>query len=78
MQESLARWLRIRATEEDLSVSRFVASLLAREMRHSGDYEQAQQRALSRLPRALRAGAHDTTSTYPKRDEIYDRPIFRR
>ena len=73
MDEELARWIRVRAAEEQISVSRFLALLVRERMEHGRAYEAAKRHSLSLRPVALK---HD--GAYPTREEIHDRPVLRR
>ncbi len=73
LPEDLARWLRVRAAENERSVSRWVAELLAR-MRHQEDeYEVAMKQALAVKPRKMEW----VDGRKPTREELHDRPSFR-
>ena len=50
LPDDLARWLRVRAAENERSVSRWVAELIDRARRQEDAYEVAMQRALSVEP----------------------------
>ena len=73
LPEDLARWLRVRAAENERSVSRWVAELLAG-MRHQEDeYEVAMKQALAVKPRKMEW----VDGRKPTREELHDRPSFR-
>jgi len=72
MAEEVARWVRIRAAEKEMSVSRYVGDILRRTMSESEAYREAMERNLARKPKPISSGA------YPSREELYGRPIFRR
>jgi len=72
LDESVARWARIRAARENTSVSRFVGELLRAQMVEEEGYEAAMQRYLARRPVRLKAAGG-----YPRRDELHDRPRVR-
>ena len=68
LPEDIARWLRVKAAENDRSVSRWIAELLAGMQRQEDEYEVAMKRYLAMKPRKLewpdgrrptRAGLHD-------------------
>ena len=44
LEEEVAKWARLKAAEENTSVSRLVGRMLEREMRMSGEYWQAFER----------------------------------
>ena len=73
LPEDLARWLRVRAAEDDRSVSGWVADLLAG-MRHQDDnYEVAMKEALTIKPWKMEW----VDGRRPTRDELHDRAGFR-
>ena len=74
LKENVARWARVKAAEQDKSLSRFLADKLEAEMKHESDYEAARKRFASIKPVRLR----EPGEKLPTRDEIYDRKIFRR
>ena len=74
LDETLARWARVKAAEQDKSLSRFLADLLEERMRHESDYEAARRRFKAGKPFAFR----EPGKKLPTRDEIYDRKVFRR
>lgn len=73
LPEDLARWVRIRAAENDRSVSRWVAEMLERTRRREDEYEIAMEQFLSRKPWKMewRDGRR------PTREELYDRAGLR-
>ena len=72
LEEEVARWARIRAAYENISVSRLVGEMLKEEMIKEENYEKAMSRYLLRKSiRISRSGK------YPKRDELYDRKSLR-
>jgi hypothetical protein len=74
LDETVARWARVKAAEQDKSLSRFLAELLEDRMRREADYQAARRRFGAGKPFAFRKPGEKM----PKRDEIYDRKIFRR
>jgi len=72
-EETFAK-ARIRAAERNLSLSRFMSELLARELRHNDAYEAAYRGWRAARPFALKGAPQ----RYPKREELYDRPVLRR
>jgi len=72
MEEEVAYWVRVRAAEQEMSVSRYVGELLKKSMKESDDYREAMRRNLARKPRPLSSAA------YPCREELHDRPVLRR
>lgn len=69
----LARWLRVRAAENERSVSRWVAELIDRRRRPEDAYEVAMQRALSVEPCKMEW----VDGRKPTRQELHDRAGFR-
>lgn len=74
LDEETVRLARIRAAERDMSLSRFVGDALRRELRHDDEYEAAYRAWRARKPFPLKGGPQP----YPKREELYDRPVLRR
>ena len=74
LDEETARLARIRDAERDMSLSRFIGEALRRELRHADDYEAAYRAWRARKPFPLKGAPQP----YPKREELYDRPVFRR
>ena len=74
LPEDVARWLRVRAAEDDLSVSGWIAGLLGRMRREEDEYELAMRCALAREPATLVW----PEGRRPTREELYDRPVLRR
>ena len=73
LPEDLARWLRVRAAENNRSVSRWVAELLAGMRRQEDEYEVAMKQALAVKPRKMEW----VDGRKPPREELHDRPSFR-
>ncbi|MEE9232043.1 MAG: hypothetical protein V3U07_01170 [Nitrospirales bacterium] len=73
LDEAVARWARIRAAEQETSVSRFVGELLRRNMVEEDSYHVGMQSYLSQTPRPLRKSRRP----YPRRQELYDRRSLR-
>lgn len=73
MDEEVARWARVKAAEQDKSLSKFIADLLSRDMHKQRSYEAAMESYLSDAPGSIRS-----SGKYAKRDELYDRPVLRR
>jgi hypothetical protein len=72
VSEEAARWARVRAAERNISLSRFLGELLDERMRADDAYAAAMERFLGRKRVALGGGP------YPRREELYDRPVLRR
>jgi len=75
LDEDTAARARVHAAERDMSLSRYVGEVLREQMRKSDDYEQAMQRFLAKGPFEELTGP---PQRYPKREELYDRPVLRR
>lgn len=69
MDEEVARWARIKAAEEDTSVSRLVGEMLREKMTNEQSYHSSMRRYLSRKPRQLSKPG----TRYPTREEIHER-----
>ena len=75
LPEETALWLRVRAAEQDRSVSRWLAEMLEGMRRHEDDYEVAMERFLARArePRMLEWA----DGRRPTREELHDRAGLR-
>ena len=73
LPEDLARWLRVKAAEDDRSVSRWIAELLEGRRRQEDEYEAAMERYLAIKPRKIEWPG----GRRPTREELYDRPGLR-
>jgi hypothetical protein len=67
LEETVARWARIKAAEQDTSVSHLVGQMLKERMQAETGYEAARKRYLSAKSRVISAGR------YPRRDELHER-----
>jgi hypothetical protein len=67
VDDEVAKWARIRAAEENTSVSRLVGDLLRDQMRQRQRFEQARRQF-----RALRSGVI-SNAPCPTREELHDR-----
>ena len=74
LDDETAAWARVHAARREMSLSRFVGELLQISMRESREYDSAMRRYLSRGPFRLKGPAQ----RYPRREELYDRPVLRR
>jgi hypothetical protein len=70
LDSELARWARHQAAEEDISLSKFLARLLEREMRQTAAYWKAYE-DWKKLPRDL-GGEIDASKRFT-RDEAHER-----
>lgn len=75
LDEDTATRARMQAAERNMSLSRYIGEVLRKELRHADEY-QAAYRAWreDRKPWPLKG----PPVRYPKREELYDRPVFRR
>jgi hypothetical protein len=71
LEESLARWTRIEAARQELSVSRFLATILEQRKQGRDRYAAAMKRALARKPFPKSNGK------YLSREEVHDRDGLR-
>ena len=69
LDENLARWARIKAAENDTSVSRLLADQLEKQMARDSEYERAKERFLSTSGKRLRS----QNTPYPQRDTLHER-----
>jgi hypothetical protein len=74
LDEKTAAWTRVHAARRNLSVSRFVGEVLREHMRESRKYNAAMKRYLALKPFPLTG----RPQRYPKREDLYDRPVLRR
>ena len=74
LDDETLRLARVRAAEREMSLSRFIGEMLRKELRHEGAYEAAYRAWRARKPFPLKG----TPQPYPKREELYDRPVLRR
>ncbi len=68
LKEEVAYWARIKAAEENTSVSRLVGELLQQKMLDEQSYELAMQQYLAQTPKILKKHAE----AYPRREDLYD------
>ena len=73
LPEDVARWLRVKAAEDDRSVSRWICELLERRRHREDDYEIAMKRYLARRPQEI----DWPDGRRPSRDELYVRSRLR-
>jgi hypothetical protein len=74
LDASTAAWARVHAAERNMSLSRFVGEVLRERMRRSREYESAYRAWRAEKPFDLKG----PWKPYPKREDLYDRPVFRR
>ena len=68
-----AAWVRVKAAEQNTSVSRFVGEILQQQMKDRREYQRAMLAYLSKPPFDLTG----EPEKYPTREEIHDRPRVR-
>ena len=73
LPEDVALWLRVRAAQNERSVSKWLAELLEGMKRGEDDYDVAMERFMARKPRNLTWIDGRT----PTRDELHDRAGLR-
>lgn len=69
LDESTARWVRVEAARHDMSVSQFLADMLADRRRWTEGYDSARKRFMSRAARPLRQPG----GRLPTRDAVHER-----
>jgi hypothetical protein len=74
LDERVARWARVKAAEEDKSLSRFLADLLEDRMGQDSNHREFVETFRSIEPVRLRRAGEKL----PRREELYDRKLFRR
>ncbi len=74
LEESAARWARVRAAEQGKSLSRFMADLVEDLRVRDDDYQKWLEVFRSVKPVRLR----EPGEKLPKREELYDRKVLRR
>jgi hypothetical protein len=68
-----AAWIRVKAAEQNKSVSRLVGEFLQEQMKDRREYQLAMQRFFAKGPFNLSG----ESERYPKREELYDRVRIR-
>jgi len=71
LEPELARWARMEAARQEMSVSRFLAAILRERMAGQDGYAAAMRRSLARKPFLK------TDGRYLTRDEIHERSRIR-
>jgi hypothetical protein len=74
LDDDTAARARARAGERNLSLSRYIADVLRKELGGMDEYEAAYRAWRKRKPFPLKGSPEPN----PKRADLYDRPIFRR
>jgi plasmid stability protein len=72
LEEEVALWVRVRAAEQNQSVSRYLGDMLRKQMAEEKTYEEAMDRFLSRKPSRI-----SDSGSYPARETLYERPRVR-
>ena len=72
LDEDTARWVRVEAAKQDMSISKLVARMLRSKMAEDQGYEASMGSFLSRGPRVLKH-----RGGYPTRDDLHDRADLR-
>ncbi|MGE0875609.1 MAG: hypothetical protein AB7O31_13155 [Burkholderiales bacterium] len=73
LDEETARLARIRASEREMSLSRYIGEVLRRELRHDDAYEAAYRAWRAEKPFPLKG----PPEPYPRREELHHRPALR-
>ncbi len=73
LPEDVALWLRVRAAQNERSVSKWLAELLEGMKRGEDDYDVAMERFMARKPRKLTW----IDGSKPTREELHDRAGLR-
>jgi len=73
LDEEVARWARVRAAEEDTSLSRLVGELLREKMLDESNYRTSMQNYLTLPPHVLKKEGE----AYPDREVLHDRKGLR-
>ena len=74
LDEATVERARAKAGERKMSLSRFVGDVLRKALGHDDAYEGAYRAWRAEKPLALKG----PSKAYPKREELYDRPVLRR
>ena len=69
LDEEVARWARIKAAEQDTSVSKLVGEMLRDKMMNERSYHLSMKRYLSRKPCPL----SQRGTRYPRREQMHER-----
>jgi hypothetical protein len=74
LDEDTAKRARVKAAEHNMSLSRYIGEVLRKEVGAMDEYEAAYRAWRKRKAFPLKG----SPEPYPKREELYDRPVFRR
>jgi hypothetical protein len=77
LDERTLEWIKEAAAEQGKSVSRFLSDMARQQLPKARAYEAAMHRFLERA-RAQKTPLREPGEKLPTRDEIHDRPVFRR
>ncbi len=68
LPEETARWIRVKAAENDISVSKYLGGIIEEMIAEERNYRESMNKALSFKPENLSRG-----KGYPSRDELHER-----
>lgn len=74
LDEQTAARAKVEAAERNMSLSRYIGEVLRKAIRHEDEYEAAYRAWRAEKPFPLKGAPQ----RYPKREELYDRPVLRR
>ena len=69
LDEKVARWARIQAAKQDVSLSRLISELLREKMHEENAFQAAMRTYLAQLPQELK----EKGARYPRREDLYGR-----
>ena len=69
LDEEVASWARIRAAEQETSVSRLVGEMLKEKMHQEETYKASMQHYLSQSPSLIK----EPGTPYPRREKVHER-----
>ena len=69
LDEKVASWARIRAAEQETSVSRLVGEMLREKMIEEETYQASMQHYISKLPSSIK----EPGTKYPNRGKLHER-----
>jgi hypothetical protein len=73
LDDEVTRWAQSRATETGKNLAQFLEQILRDQAREDEIYKAAMERYFSLQPTRI-----SEKGEYPRREELYDRPVFRR
>jgi hypothetical protein len=77
LDERTLQWVKEAAAEQGKSVSRFLSDMAREQLPKAQRYEAA-RKSFMEFARAQKIPLRGPGEKLPTRDEIYDRPVFRR